>query len=128
MDVDVALLEERRVDAEGCRAGLHDGEGRLHALAHDVAELAREDQLAAARCARRLDEQDVAADGRPGEAGRHARHAGAHRHPALEPPRPQDGPEIVAGDRDLLALTPGPTHGTESVGARVFQYVYISVV
>ncbi len=45
----------------------------LRALAHHLAELAGQDQPAAAGRARRLDEQDVAAHRRPGKARGHAR-------------------------------------------------------
>jgi hypothetical protein len=44
----------------------------------------------------RLDEQDVAADRRPREAGRHARDVGAHRDLGLELLRAQDRRELVA--------------------------------
>ena len=85
VDVDVATSRAALgVDAELRRARLHERQRRLRALLHHVAELAGEDQLAAAGHARRLDEQDVAADRRPGEAGRHARHARAHRDLVLE--------------------------------------------
>ena len=78
------------IDAERDGAVLDDAERGLRAFLHHVAELAGEDQPAAARHARRLDEQDVAADRRPGEPGRHAGHAGAHRHLVLEPRRAEN--------------------------------------
>ena len=53
------------------RARIQD-ERRLRRLLHHVAELAGEHQAPLARHARRLDEQDVAAGRRPGEAGGHA--------------------------------------------------------
>src|SRR5205807_4292152 len=49
------------------------GRGRL---LHHVAELAGDLELAGAREARGLDEQHVATDGRPGEAGRNPRLVG----------------------------------------------------
>ena len=48
----------------------HAGEGGLRRLAHHVAELAGDRQLAGARHRGGLDEQDLAADRGPGEAGR----------------------------------------------------------
>src|SRR5262249_56481170 len=54
------------------------GERGLHRLAHHLAEVAREREAAAlAGHHRGLDEQDVAADGRPGKPGGHARPIGA---------------------------------------------------
>ena len=47
----------------------HVGERRLRRLLHHVAELAGDRQLARARHRGRLDEEDVAAGRRPGEAG-----------------------------------------------------------
>ena len=75
---------------------LDDAERGLSAFAHHFAKLAGEDQLAVPRIARRFDEQDIASDRRPGEAGRDARHARAHRQLAFEPRRSQDGGKISA--------------------------------
>ena len=69
VDVQVALLEEVLGDAELLGVGAHVGERRLRRLLHHVAELAGELQLARAVHARRLDEEDLAADAGPGEAG-----------------------------------------------------------
>ena len=84
VDMDVVLLEQGRIDAQLRRPALHQAQRRLGALAHHLAELARQDQPAAAGRAGRLDEQDVAADRRPGETGRDARQADAHRDLVLE--------------------------------------------
>src|SRR5262249_22263026 len=83
-----------------------DAQRGLRALAHHFAQLAREDQPAAARRARRLDEQDVAAHGGPGETGGDARHARSHRHLALELARAQDARAVGGVDtyRALRAL------------------------
>ena len=56
-------------------AVLDQAQRRLGAFLHHLAQLAGQDQPAGARDARRLDEQDVAADRRPGQAGRDAGHA-----------------------------------------------------
>ena len=88
-------LEQLRVDPEPDRAALDQRQRRLRALAHDLAELAGQDQPALAGHARRLDKQDVAADRRPGEPGRDAGDAGAHRDLALEPARPEDLVQVV---------------------------------
>ena len=110
MDVDVALLEQRRIDAERHRAILDDAQRGLRALFHDVAELAGEDQLAVAGQARRLDEEDIAADRRPCEPGRDTRHAHPHRHLVLELRRAEDGGEITGSDPDRPALAFGDAH------------------
>ena len=65
--MDVVLVELSRVDPKRYGAVLDDAECGLRAFAHHVAP--RQDELAAARYARRLDEQDVAADRGPGEPG-----------------------------------------------------------
>ena len=66
--------------------------------------------------ARRLDEQDVAADRRPGEAGGDAGDAGAHRHLALELGGPEHGGEIVDIDTDRSAFAFGDAHGGVAQG------------
>ena len=58
------------------RVAAQQRERRLRRLAHDVAELAGDRQLAVAGHRRRLDEQDLAADRGPGEPGRDAGAAG----------------------------------------------------
>ena len=60
--------------------------------------------------ARRLDEQDVAADRRPGEPRRHARHARAHRHLVLELLRAKHDRELVHRDADRTTLALGDAH------------------
>jgi hypothetical protein len=104
VDVDVGLLEHRGVHAEGLGAALDQAQRRLRALAHHVAELAGEDEPAGAGRARRLDEQDVAAHRRPGEARGHARHGGPHRHLVLEARRAEDRAEVLRPIRTLSAL------------------------
>ena len=84
VDVDVALLEQRRVDAELGGAALDQLQRRLRALRITSPSWPVRISPPLAGHARRLDEQDVAADRRPGEPGRDAGHAGAHRDLALE--------------------------------------------
>src|ERR1700739_4230472 len=65
MNIDTpALGPSLGVEPDGM--GLDDAERGLRALLHHVAELAGQDEPAAARHAGRLDEQDIAADRRPG--------------------------------------------------------------
>src|ERR1700729_4611776 len=78
MNVDVGLLQFDGVDSEFGGARLDQREGGLRAFLHHITQLACEDQLAAAGNAGRLDEQDIAPRGGPGETGGHARHASAH--------------------------------------------------
>ena len=83
-------------------------ERRLRALLHHVAELAGEDQPAAAGHAGALDEQDVAAGRRPGKPGRHAGHARAHRHLALEAAAAEDRVQI-GGSIRMRSTLPSAT-------------------
>ena len=109
--MDVRLLERGRVDAERRRARLDQAERGLRAFLHDVAELTGEDQLAAARHARRLDEQDVAADRSPGKPGRHARNARAHGHLALEAAGAEDAMQVLGLDLHVrFGLAFGDAH------------------
>src|SRR5215475_9556145 len=104
VDVYVDAVEAGRVDTERCRAVLDDAQRCLRAFLHHVAELARQNESAAAGKACRLDEQNIAAHRRPGESGGDARHARAHRQLALEGRGSQDGNEIVAINADRAAL------------------------
>ncbi len=108
--VDVALFEPRRIDAERLGLRLEQAQCRLRAFLHHVAELAGEDQLAAARDAGGFDEQDVAAHRRPRKARGHARHADAHRDFVLELRRTEDVPHVVRIDADRRRLALGHAH------------------
>ena len=66
------VLEEIRGDAQALGARADVAERGLRRLLHDVAQLAGERQALLAGHLRRLDEEDVAAVRRPGEAGRDA--------------------------------------------------------
>ena len=65
------------------------GEGRLGAFLHHVADLAGQRQVALAGHGG-LDEEHLAADGRIGQAGRHARDAGPQGQLGLVPERAED--------------------------------------
>ena len=93
------------------RARIDQAERRLRALLHDVAQLAGQDQLAGAGGPGRLDEQDVAADRGPGEAGRDARNAGADRDLVLELARAEDLAHVVGLDAHALRGAFGDAHG-----------------
>ena len=97
--------------AKGGGAVLDDAERGLRALLHHIAQLSGEDEPSAAGRGRRLDEQDVAADRRPGEPRRHARDAGAHRDLVLEDRRPENAQKIAVRDRDRTALALRDPHG-----------------
>src|SRR5262245_30065898 len=103
MDVDIAFLKYRRIDAERSGAVLYEAQRGLRAFAHHIAKLAGENQAAFAGGARGFDEEDVTADRRPGEARSDARDAGAHGGLVLEAGLAQDFFEIAAGDLDLFA-------------------------
>ena len=83
----------------------------MRAFPHHLTELTGQDQFARAGNARCFDEQDIAADRRPGEAGGNARHACAHRSLALELWRAEDGRKIFPRDADGPALSFGKAHG-----------------
>ena len=72
MDVDVVLVEQRRVDPDVRSARLQVGQGRSSRLAHHLAQLPRHLQLALAGRQRGLDEDDLAAGRRPHQPGRDA--------------------------------------------------------
>src|SRR5690606_16127375 len=69
VDVDVLALEDRRLDAIGRAARLHEAEGRLDALVHHFAELARRPDLALPRGRDAFDRQQLAAHFGPSQAG-----------------------------------------------------------
>jgi hypothetical protein len=104
------LLEHGSIHAELVEPTLREAHRGLSTLLHHVAELARENELAFARHERGLDEQDVAADGSPGEARRNAGHARAQLHLVLEVARPQDAVHVVGVDRDALGCALGDLH------------------
>src|SRR5690606_3957595 len=83
----------------------------LCALLHDVAEMPGEHQLAAAGNPRRLDEEYVAADRRPGEAGRDAGNAGAGRELALELACAEDALDVLRIDPDVIGRSFREPHG-----------------
>ncbi len=109
--MDVALLEQAGVDPEACRPALDQTERRLGALLHHVAQLPGEDQLAAARHARRLDEQDVAAARRPGQPGGDPRHAGPHGDLVLELLGTENAVQVLFINGDRLRAALGEAHG-----------------
>src|SRR6185312_7081111 len=111
VNVDVALVEELRIDAELGRLRLDQAQRRLRGFLHDFAQLSRQDQLAAARHARRLDEEDVATDRCPCEARGDTRDRGPLRYLVLEARRPQHLGDIVRLETDTLDFAFGDTHG-----------------
>ena len=74
------------------------GQRRLGRLAHHVAELAGDRQLALAGHGARLDEQHLAADRGPGEAGGDARHLRAARALGEEAPLAEQLARPLGGD------------------------------
>src|SRR5262249_8281199 len=111
MDVDVAPGENLVVNAERPRARLDEAQRRLGAFLHHLAELAGEDEPAGSGRARRLDEENVAAERRPGKPGGDAGNAGAHRDFVLKAPRAQDGGEVADIDPRARRLAFGYLHG-----------------
>src|SRR5262249_42908063 len=76
-------------------------------FAHDLAELAGQDELARAGHPRRLDEEDIAADRRPGQSRGDARHARSHCGFAFELRRAEDGGKVATRDPDRAVLAFG---------------------
>jgi len=109
--VDIGLVEPSRVQVELLGAHLEQGECGLRRFFHDLAELAREDEAASAGGAAGLDEEDVAAVRRPGEAGGDAGHAGAQGHLVFVAAGAQDGVEIGDVDVALAGLALGDLDG-----------------
>src|SRR5262245_56452339 len=109
--MDVGFFELRRIDPEVGRAVFDDAECCLRALAHHLAELSGEDQSSPSWHARRLDEQDVPADGCPGKTRRHARNARAHGDLAFELGRSQYERQVANADTDRSAFIFGDAHG-----------------
>ena len=91
----------------GVRA--HPRERRLRRLLHHVAELAGDRQLALARVGGRLDEEDVAADGRPGEPGRDARVGGALARVGREAARPEPRRAACSASIATVSALPSAT-------------------
>lgn len=74
VDMDVPLVEEAVVNAQGVDMGLDVLQGDDGALLHHVAKIARERQFAGLALGERgLDEEDLAAHAGPGQARHHAR-------------------------------------------------------
>ncbi len=93
--MDVGLLEEVLRDSVSLRIRADEREGRLRRLFHHVAELSGELQLARAVHLRRLDEEDFAADARPGEPGRDSGLLGPLSDLARIPLRPEKLAHVV---------------------------------
>src|SRR5205823_4699905 len=91
------VLEVRLVAARQDAA-----ERRLRRLLHDVAEAAREREALLPRHARRLDEEDVAAVRRPGEADGYPGILRPLRHLGEEALRPEVLADLVGGAHDGL--------------------------
>ena len=104
MHMDVAPLEQRRLEAEAGRPRPDIGHCRRDALLHDVAELAGGLHLALARHGDGLDRQDFAAHLGPGEAGDDAHHVLGLGLAVAELPHARKLLEILRGDGDLLRL------------------------
>src|SRR6185312_3191956 len=81
---------------------------------HDITQLPRQDELAATRHARRLDEEDVPADGRPRETRGNARHGGPLRDFVLEARGSQHLGHIARLEPDALDLAFRDAHGSSA--------------
>src|SRR5262249_61814235 len=102
----VLVLAEPRREAGFAAAPAPVGERRLARLLHHVAELAGEQETAAADH-RRLDDQHLAARLGPGEAAREAGLGGARDVLADQRRRAERGAQVAQVDRDVLGLALG---------------------
>ena len=89
----------------------HPGEGGLCGLAHDLSELARDDQPALAGNGGGLDEEDVAADRRHGQARGHAGVGSALADLVAEALPPEPGTNAALVDAGGLPLARGDLRG-----------------
>src|SRR5262249_50529828 len=94
MNMHIGLFEQVRVDVEILGARLHQGQGCLGALLHDVAKLSSQDELVSTGHSCGLDKQDIATNGRPSEPGRNPRQARPHRNYVFEFSRAKDRWEV----------------------------------
>ncbi len=111
MDVHVAAVERLLGQAERRRVGLHVAHRRARRLAHHLAELTRQRELALAGHPQRLDVEHLAADGRPGQPSRHAGHAVRLPRLGLELVGAEDGLDLRRVDLPRLQLARGLLHG-----------------
>src|SRR4051794_12390562 len=104
--VDVVVGEPRvgQVGRDLVGVRLDPGQRGLGRLLHDVAQLAGEHELAVTRRRAGLDEQHVAADGRPRQAGGHARRRGAPACLVVEARAAQQLAHALGRDRRLGRL------------------------
>ena len=117
-----ACGEQLGVDPHGQCARFQQAQGGLHTFLHHVAELPCQDQLARAGYPGRLNEQDVAADRRPGKARGDARNRRVLRHIGVEAARAKYGSDHVGVDGQHCLLPfghPGPPHDGTSRRSRV---------
>src|SRR4029077_3910851 len=108
--MDIRLLEDLGVDAERSTPRLDQAERCLRALLHHVAELAGQDQPAAAGNARAFDEEDFPANRRPGEAGGDAGHGCAHGDFTFEAARSDQRRQILGVDLHSIDFAFGDLH------------------
>ena len=104
MDVDVLAREDRRLDAIGRRARLHEAHRCLDQLLHHFAELAGGLDLALAGDRDGLDRQQLAADLGPGEPGDGADLVLFLAHSVAEFPNAEELAEILGRQLDRLGL------------------------
>ena len=105
--MDVKTVERLLGDAKLHGIGLHVAERCPGGLLHHVAELTRKDELTLAGHPQRLHVQNLAADGRPGQARSHAGHAGVLADLGLEAVRTEDGLDLADVDAPWLDQRPG---------------------
>src|ERR1700730_15800966 len=104
VDVDVATLEHRRLDAEIDRARAGIGRRRRDRLLHDVAQISGDRHAPLAGHHHAFDRQQFAPDLGPSEAGHDADLILGFRLAVAEFGNAEKIRQVVVGDRDLLRL------------------------
>src|SRR3984893_91915 len=123
MDMDVALFEDRGIDAELGGVAFHQGQRSLNALAHYFAELTGQDQRSSSWRTRGFDKKNVAADRRPGQTGSYSRDAGTHGDFAFEARLAEDYRDPLLGEHNPVRAAIGDLDGdvAESFADLAFQ-------
>ena len=82
--MDIEIGEHVRIEVERFGMGSNQGHGGTGAFLHDVAEFSGDGEIAFARHLSRFDEENVTADGSPGQSGGYARESVGFDHVEIE--------------------------------------------
>lgn len=124
------FFEDDGVDTELSGATLGQGEGGLCTFAHDLTKLACQDQRSFSRRTGCFNEENIAADRRPGQSGSDSWNAGPHGDFVFEPELPKEGCEILRGKKHLgrAAFRNLNSHVAESLADLPFKITNAGLV